>query len=254
MSKLLDKLDKAGQPAPRRMGFVASSTHTPAPPLLLIARLESSGGALGGVTESADCVIMKADGADQAAAPEGLPEEGVWGAQVSGIRVEDLAALGEKGSDFVELDPESSPGALLNEENVTKVLTVSPSIEEAYLRILEDVPIDCVLIEHGVEEELMISDLMTLRSIMTAVSKPSLVQVRSGLTEGDLSALRHVGAMGIVVDVTTEADAAELSRLRDAIDALPPREEEERRQVESLGAHLGHSPAPQVHDDDDMDE
>lgn len=217
--------------------------------MLLIARMET-GVSIEGAAGVADCVIVRADGADQAATPGGLSEEGVWGAQVSGIKLEDLASLGEKGSDFVALDAESSPGALLNEENVTKVLKVSPSIEEAYLRILEDVPIDSVLIEHGVEGDLMISDLMTLRSIMTAVSKPCLVQVRSGLTEGDLSALRHVGAMGIVVDVKTEADGAELPRLREAIDALPPREEEERRQVESLGAHVGHSADQHVHDDD----
>ena len=166
------------------------------------------------------------------------------------MSVEDVSGLGEKGSDFLVLNTENSRGALLNEENVTKVLSVSPSIEEAYLRILEDVPIDCVLIEQEIEGEMMISDLMTLRSIMTAVSKPCLVRVRPGLTEGELSALRHVGAMGVVVDVNSKGDAAELPRLREAIDALPPREEEERRQVESLGSHLGHSPAPHAHDDD----
>ena len=139
---------------------------------------------------------------------------------------------------------------MLNEENVTKVLSVSTSIEEAYLRILEDVPIDCLLIEHEANGDLMISDLMTLRSILTAVSKPCLVQVRPGLTDGDLSALRHVGAMGVVVDVKSKKEASELPRLREAIDALPPREEDERRQVESLGAHIGQSSAPHVHDDD----
>ena len=249
MSKLLDKLDKAGQPAPRRMGFVSSTSYTPVPPMILIVRMEA-GASFKVATGEADCVIVKADDADQAAAPEGLSEEGVWGVQIAQISAEEISGLGEKGCDFVALDAESSPGALLNEENVTKVLRVSPSIEEAYLRILEDVPIDCVLIEHEVEGELLISDLMTLRSIMTAVSKPCLVQVRSGLTEGDLTALRQVGTMGVVVDLKKKADAAELSRIREAIDALPPREEEERRQVESLGVNLGHSPAPHVHDDD----
>lgn len=251
MSKLLDKLDKAGQPAPRRMGFVSSATYTPVPPLVLVARLSASEKAsVAKAAAPADCVIVKAHGADQAAAPKGLPESGVWGVEAPGISVEDVSGLGEKGSDFLVLDAESSPGALLNEENVTKVLTVSPSIEEANLRILEDVPIDCVLIEHEAEGEMMISDLMTLRSILTAVSKPCLVRVRSGLTESELSTLRHVGAMGVVVDVSSQGDAAELPRLREAIDALPPREEEERRQVESLGSHFGHSPDPQVHDDE----
>ena len=44
MSKLLDKLDKAGQPAPRRMGFVSSSTYTPVPPMILVVRLDASAG------------------------------------------------------------------------------------------------------------------------------------------------------------------------------------------------------------------
>ena len=251
MSKLLDKLDKAGQPAPRRMGFVSSSTHTPVPPLVLIVRLDASAKAsIAKATTPADCVIVKADGAEKVTAPKGLPESGLWGVEAPGISVGDVSGVGEKGSDFLVLDSERSPGALLNEENVTKVLSVSPSIEEAYLRILEDVPIDCVMVEHPAEGELMISDLMTLRSILTAVSKPCLVRVRPGLTQGELSALRHVGAMGVVVDVNSKGDAAELPRLREAIDALPPREEEERRQVESLGSPLGHSPASNVHDDD----
>jgi len=42
MSKLLDKLDKAAQPAPRRMGFVAADTSAPVPPLVLIVRIDSS--------------------------------------------------------------------------------------------------------------------------------------------------------------------------------------------------------------------
>ncbi len=251
MSKLLDKLDKAGQPAPRRMGFVSSSTYAPVPPMILVVRLDASAGkSVAGAVGSADCVIVKADGAEQAKAPEGLPESGVWGVQAPGIKVVEVSGLGEKGSDFMVLDAESSQGALLNEENVTKVLSVSTSIEEAYLRILEDVPIDCLLIEHEANGDLMISDLMTLRSILTAVSKPCLVQVRPGLTDGDLSALRHVGAMGVVVDVKSKKEASELPRLREAIDALPPREEDERRQVESLGAHMGHSAAPHIHDDD----
>ena len=251
MSKLLDKLDKAGQPAPRRMGFVSSSTYTPVPPMILVVRLDASAGkSVAGAVGPADCVIVKADDAEQATAPKGFSEEGVWGVQIPGISVEDVSGLGEKESDFVVLDADTSPGALLNEENVTKVLSVSSSIEEAYLRILEDVPIDCLFIEHGAEGDLMISDLMRLRSILTAVSKPCLVRVRPGLTDGELSALRHVGAMGVVVDVNSKKDAKELPRLREAIDALPPREEEERRQVESLGAHIGQSPAPHVHDDD----
>ena len=219
--------------------------------MLLIARLDASAGkSVAGAVGPADCVIVKSDAAKKAGAPNGLPESGVWGTQSPGMRVEDVSGLGEKGSDFLVLDAESSPGALLNEENVAKALSVSPSIEEAYLRILEDVPIDCVLVEHEADGEFIISDLMTLRSILTAVSKPCLVRVRPGLTDGDLSALRHVGAMGIVVDVKSKKDAGELPRLREAIDALPPREEEERRQVESLGAHVGHSPEPHVHDDD----
>ena len=83
------------------------------------------GNRLQGAVGPADCVIVKADGTEQAAAPKGFSEEGVWGVQAPGISMEEVSGLGEKGSDFLVLDAENSPGALLNEENVTKVLCVS---------------------------------------------------------------------------------------------------------------------------------
>ena len=254
MSKLLDKLEKAGQPAPRRMGFVAADTSAPVPPLVLIVRLDSSAALSPDAAEHADSVILTVPQANQTPLPANLPEPVPWGIQASSINSEDIAPLTEQGCDFFVLSPDNSPASILNEENATKVLSVSPSIEEAHLRVLEDVPVDCLLIEHGVQDVLRITDLMTLRSVLTAVSKPSIVCVRAGLSEGELSALQHVGAIGIVVDVASEEDAAELPRLRKEIDALPPREEDERRHVESIGSHLSHPPAHSAHDDDDIDD
>ena len=255
MSKLLDKLEKAGQPAPRRMGFVAADTSAPVPPLVLIVRLDSSAAlSIPDAAKHADSVILTVPQANQTPLPANLPEPAPWGIQASSINSEDIAPLTEQGCDFFVLSPNNSPASILNEENATKVLSVSPSIEEAHLRVLEDVPVDCLLIEHGVQDVLRITDLMTLRSVLTAVSKPSIVCVRAGLSEGELSALQHVGAIGIVVDVASEEDAAELPRLRKEIDALPPREEDERRHVESIGSHLSHPPAHSAHDDDDIDD
>ena len=252
MSKLLDKLEKAGQPAPRRMGFVAADTSAPVPPLVLIVRLDSSAAlSLPDAAEHADSVILTVPQANQAPLPANLPESAPWGIQASSINTEDIAPLTEQGCDFFVLSPDNSPASILNEENAAKVLCVSPSIEEAHLRVLEDVPIDCLLIEHAAQDVLRITDLLTIRSVLTAVSKPSLVSVRTGLSEGELSALQHVGVIGIVVDVASEEDAAELPRLRKEIDALPPREEDERRHVESIGSHLSHPSAHSAHDDDD---
>ena len=252
MSKLLDKLEKAGQPAPRRMGFVAADTSAPVPSLVLIVRLDSSAAfSIPDAAAHADSVILTVPQANQAPLPANHPESAPWGIQTSSINTEDIAPLTEQGCDFFVLSPDNSPASILNEENTAKVLRVSPSIEEAHLRVLEDVPIDCLLIEHGAQDVLKITDLLTIRSVLTAVSKPSLVSVRAELSEGDLSALQHVGVIGIVVDVASEEDAAELPRLRKEIDALPPREEDERRHVETIGSHLSHSPAHSAHDDDD---
>lgn len=251
MSKLLDKLDKASQPAPRRLGFVTADTSDPVPPLALIVRLDSSAAlSIPDAAQHADSVILTVPQANQAPLPANLPESAAWGIQTSSLNSEDIAPLTEQGCDFFVLNTEKSPASLLNEENAAKLLSVSPSIEEAYLRVLEDVPIDCLLIEHGASDVLTITDLMTLRSVLTSVTKPSVVRVRSYLTEGELSALRHVGVIGVVVDVASEEDAAQLPRLRKEIDALPPREEDERRQVESLGSHLGHGNSHSLHDDD----
>ena len=251
MSKLLDKLDKAGQPAPRRMGFVAADTSVPVPPLVLIVRLDSSTAlSISDAAEHADSVILTASQAGGATPPTNLPESALWGIQPSSINSEDISPLTEQGCDYFVLSPDNSPASVLNEENAAKILCVSPSMGEAHLRVLEEVPIDCLLIEHGAKEVLSITDLMTLRSVLTAVSKPSVACVRAGLSEGELSALRHVGVIGIVVDVASEEDIAELPRLRKEIDALPPREEDDRRQVESLGSNAGNSHNHPPHDDD----
>ncbi len=251
MSKLLDKLDKAAQPAPRRMGFVAADASAPVPPLALIVRFDSSTAlSIPDAAQHADSVILTVPQANQAPLPANLPESTPWGIQASSLNAEDLSPLTEQGCDFFVLNAQASPASLLNDENTAKVLSVLPSIEEEYLRILEDVPIDCVLIEHGTREDLKINDLMTLRSILTAVTKPSIVNIRPEMSEGDLRALRHVGVIGVVVDVASEEDAAQLPRLRKEIDALPPREEDERRQVESLGSHVGHPAAHSLHDDE----
>ena len=249
MSKLLSALDRASQPAPRRMGFVAADTSAPSAPLTLMARLASdSGVSLGDAGSQVDGVIVSASQAGDASAPGDLSEETPWGVHAATLAQDEMGPLSEKGCDFFVLDAEGAPAALLNEENTAKLLSVKSSIDEAYLRVLEDVPVDCLLIEHDASGPLKITDLMNLRSVLTAVTKPSIVTVRPDLSEGDLAALRHVGVIGVLVDVASDDDAAQLSRLRKEIDALPPREEDDRRQVESLGGR-GAAPPPGLNDD-----
>ena len=65
---------KAGQPAPRRMGFVAADTSAPVPPLVLIVRLDSSAAlSIPDAAEHADSVILTVPLANQAPLPSQPP-------------------------------------------------------------------------------------------------------------------------------------------------------------------------------------
>ncbi|MEE9198318.1 MAG: hypothetical protein V3U26_00820, partial [Dehalococcoidia bacterium] len=63
---------------------------------------------------------------------------------------------------------------------------------------------------------------------------PVLVRVPLGLSEGELTALQNAGIAGIVVEPRTASDMKQVSRLRKAIESLPPREAGETPRIEAL--------------------
>ena len=256
MSKLLDKLDKASQLPPRRMGFVSSTTESASPPLVLIVRVDASSKvSIKDTSEHADSIIVRVaevkDAESLSKQLAKLPDTLGWGVQAEVIKADQVGGLTENGCDFIVLRVEGTPVSVLNEENVTKVLSVDDDMEEQFLRVLEDVPTDSLLIETQPKEGLTIKDLMSYRSVLSCVSKPVMVCISANLTEGELTALQNVGVIGVLVDAKTAKDVKQLAGLRKVIEALPPREDGDRRRVESLATKLGSGVGQSISDPDD---
>lgn len=239
MSRLLDKLEKASQPAPRQMGFVPIRSEAAVPPLSLIVRLDADTAELiKGTQDVADSLIIRVEGLDKVKAvlkklgklPETLP----WGVQSRNIEMEQLDALGEAGCDFLVFRIDATPAPVLNEEDIAKVLSIDTSVEEQFLRILDDMPTDSIIIEAEPGEHLTVRELMLYRSILCTVTKPVMVHTRIDLDEGELLALQNVGVLGIIVQPRTSKEMKQVAGLRKVIEGLPPREEVDSSRVGAL--------------------
>ena len=153
-----------------------------------------------------------------------LPESFPWGVQVDAIRPEEAEPLRKAGCDYLVFGIEGVPATVLNEENIGKVLSIGLSLDDALMRVLEDMPTDAIIIESYPEEKLTVKGLMAYRSVVAYVSKPVLSLAPLDIDEGDLMALQNVGIIGVVVEPRSAGDMRQVSKLRKAIESLPPRE------------------------------
>ncbi|MCH8086684.1 MAG: hypothetical protein IIC81_02405, partial [Chloroflexi bacterium] len=259
MSRLLDKLEKASQPAPKQMGFIPMPSEAAVPPLALIIRLDADSPQLmKGTQNVADCLILRVEGLDKVKAvlkklgklPETLP----WGVQSQKIEMDQLDALGEAGCDFLVFGIDGTPASVLNEEDIAKVLSIDTSVEEQFLRVLDDMPTDSIIIETEPGERLSVRELMVYRSILCAVSKPVMVRTRIDLEEGELLALQNAGFLGIIVEPRTSKEMKQVAGLRKAIEGLPPREEVARSRIDALLPPPGHAIEASLPEEDEEGE
>ncbi|MFQ5875645.1 MAG: hypothetical protein ACE5JL_17855 [Dehalococcoidia bacterium] len=247
MSKLIEKLEQLAHPAPRRLGFAVSRDEAKASPLLLVVRLESDSSKL--IKESqepADAAILRVSNIDSKKSPikditslkDGIP----WGVQAEVVRMEEVEGLRQAGCDYLVFGIKDTPGCVLNEENIGKILSIEVSLEEQLMRVLEEMPTDAIFIEFQPEPSLTVKGLMTYRSVISYVSKPVIALVSLDLQDAELTALQNVGVVGIVVEPHTPEDMKKVSKLRKAIESLPPREPGEKSTVSAIVPHPAPSP------------
>ena len=253
MSKLVQKLEQATNPPPRRLGFAASRDETKAPSMVTIVRSEAANSKLvKGGSDAFDSAMFTL-GNGSAAGLAKLKDEVTWGLQPGKVDLAELESLKEAGCDYLVFGIEDTPGAVFNEEGIGKVLSVDTTLEEQYMRVLEDTPTDAIFITSEPEAEVTIKGLMAYRSVIAYVSKAVLVRASLDTSESNLRALQNLGVAGLVVEVQSAADVKKVSKLKEAIAALPPRQPEEREGPNTIIARttLGQSPSESIPDEDD---
>ena len=258
MSRLVDRLERIGRGPVTSMGFGAASRTEKIPSMALVGTLSDPGRAAQGASTLAR---MGADGA----LIEGMHLEDItqelsdalgevpWGIRVQDLKDDLASQFREKGCDFLAFGPDAALVEALGDEDTAYLLCIQPDMEERFLRAVEDLPVDVVLLDmKSVERPLTLQHLITVSSVRSAFSKYLLLEVPGVLTTGELEGLRDVGVDGLVVDATA-LSAEELQELKDRLLAVPKRQRSRSGRPSALLPRMDHTPpgAPSREDEEE---
>ena len=163
-----------------------------------------------------------------------------WGGWVKDIKHGEINKIVKAGCDFVVFPEASALLAVLQDNEVGKILEVGASLSEGLLRTVDELPVDAVLITNEQEGEYFLTwhHLMLYQRFATLLTKPLLVSVPSGVTASELQALWGAGVDGVVVGVGTGQPEERLNELRQAIDKLTFPSSRKRKKAEALLPHI----------------
>jgi hypothetical protein len=221
MSKLGDSIRKTMRVEAAPIGFRAIR-RAKSPSLLVMALLDGDGkGRIAAATEKgAGAIVLrgaKPDDVKAAAEAAGEIPCGVWPEKVD---AEAVAALVEAGADFLVFDAEATPATALLDDKPGYVLLLRGQPEDTYLRILESVALDGVLLD-GWTGPLTLRKQVELRRIAGLTRKPLILPVSLPIESGELECLREAGVSVLAVDGGESRALDELPSLVQAIEALP---------------------------------
>ena len=225
MSSFIELLEKSSQRLPSPLGFGASARNDQGPPdIVLIGRVMANALAAdaelgGGDVDALLVAIGKADRKTVRSVSKAAGKR-LWGVQADALDAEQVERLKEAGCDFLVLDPGTTSGAVLDDEDLGKFIPVDSNLEEAVARAIHDLPIDGALF--GAEEllPLTVEKLIDLQLVRGLIDGPFIVSVPQEIGRGDLLSLRNADVNGLVLDLPK---SDKIATLREAIAGLPQR-------------------------------
>ena len=246
MSKLTDLLDKT-QTASPGIGFAASRQAAAIPSIALIGRVTAAELAEdSSLSDSAaDALLVTLDASDGAAVGrvgDALKSK-LWGARVGSVSADDAGALREAGCDFIVFDAEGTSAAVLNDDNLGKVIAVGfddPEFDEEEAKAIRTLDIDCALLTppDGLMP-LTVQKLLGIQKMRSTVRKRTVLNVPADTGKSELETLRNAGVAAVAVSL---ADAGgEIQRIKDDIASLPRRRAQGGRGASSPSVGFGSS-------------
>ena len=256
MSKLIDRLHHASEGTTQPLGFGAVAQKR-VPVLALVAHLTNPTKKLtsGAIGNGAEFILVPV--AERGALPKTLPPAGVeetpWGVKMTDLTEKQHATLKEAGCDFVVIPVEGTPVRLLNDEAIGFVVTVPATTEDRWLRAIDQLPLEVVVVDAAPASELTLKLLLDYTVVSSRVGQHLLATASLDWGEGEVEQLRELGFSGLLVEIANDADLEKLKALRDAILALPARS---RRRDERTRARLPQveGPGPQQREVEEPDE
>ncbi len=231
MSRLADKIRRAGRVEAAPIGFGLAAERRASPTLLCLLRLDKDEVSKVGdaAAAGADAVILS--GLDAGKLGDAIKKIGDLpvGLCLGNAERAAVAAAREAGADFVLLDERASAEAVL-EEGVGLVLSVGADTGDTELRVMAGLPLEALEVP-AVREPLTLRGMMELRRLSLLSQTPLLVEVQPEIGASRLQALREAGAVGVILD-GKHADG--LTALRQAVLSLPPRGRRREERPEAI--------------------
>jgi hypothetical protein len=250
MSKLGDRIRKTTNTEPAPIGF---RTVRPAKNPSLLVTVLLAGGDVGKVAAAADkgagAIMLRSAAPDAVKAASEAAGEVPVGVHPEQVDAKGVAALVEAGADFLVFEAESTPATALIEEKPGYVLALKDTQDDTYLRVLESLALDAILLD-GWSGPLTLRKQVELRRIAGLTRKPLMLPVALPVESAELECLRDAGVSVLAVDGSDEA-LAELPALVSTIEALPgPR----RRRETSLEVLLPRAAEMAAEEEEEEDE
>jgi len=250
MSKFIDKLNQLFRGEPQPIGFRAKQPASPKPKIQLVASLaQESIESLAGHMAGADAGLLRiskasADAKTLQKVSQALPDI-PWGGWLRVSGWGGIKQMTKAGCDFVVFPAANTPLAIIENDEIGKILEIEASLSEGLLRATNELPIDAVLIASEQREghSLTWQHLMLFQRFADLLTKPLLVSIPSKVTAVELQALWEAGVTGVIVEVGVEQPQDRLKELRQVIDKLEFTLPRRREKVEPLLPHIGREPS-----------
>ena len=174
-----------------------------------------------------------------------------WGIGVQELKGEQTSQYREQGCDFVAFSAERAFLEAFEDEETAYLLRVQADMDERYLRAIEDLPVDVVVLRlESLNLPLTIEHLITIGSVRNTFSKYLLLEMPGVPSSGELEGLRDIGVDGLVVDAI-RLSAKKLQQLKDSLLALPRRQRSRSGKASAVLPHGAYAPPSSSSSEDD---
>jgi hypothetical protein len=210
VSKLLEKLEQLSKGNSKPLGFAAAAAKSKVANMIVIAAVDDNDkAAVTAAKEYADAILINSLDGKNTTSKSGLP----WGAPIN-----EPAAIKESGCDFILLNTQDSPIAVLQEEKLCRIIEIDPAMPDGLIRATNQLPIDIALIAG--DTSISMKRLLACQHIANMIGKYLIVRIPLEISKEELRELWEIGLTGVVVPVTGDSKKS-LAALRQAVDALP---------------------------------
>jgi len=252
MSKLVDKLQSLSKSSTPPIGFHPSVSELKKTAMLLIVGLSRAQ-----VKEAKIVADVNADAgliSDQGLSATSVKQIiKVVGNIPMGVFVKDISAgkideFVDLGCDFVIFDVKVA-STILHKEEIGKILMIEPSLDQGFIRAINSLEVDGVLISRGGEEPFQgsggtapsatvaVEHLLVCRRFVELLEKPIMMTLPPSVTKTELTSLWQAGVDGVVVSSAQSVET--LAELKKTIGDLPRGARGRRAKVGVMLPHYG---------------